>query len=111
MNWMQEFVCPACGKEFVIPYTEQWTYKTQEKTGRTHYYCSYRCWLGAKETKKSLREKQDERRRAKGKLIDDMRREGMNYKEIAEKLNMTMGMVYYIYNEYKGIKSLGDNDE
>lgn len=58
----KEYVCPQCGRRFLVPYQTrgggktQWVFKLRGEARRTQYFCSYHCYAEALERRRESME-------------------------------------------------------
>lgn len=116
---IKESGCPVCGRVFAMTCSENWTYKrTPKYRGTKVYYCSYGCMLAAdrdaEQTAKKIeseraqikgtRAHQRKARYDRGAKIDEMKKSGMSFDEIAAVMGVTVGTVRRIHGTYRADK-------
>ena len=83
-----ERACTECGKEFVIPRMDLWTYKLSIKGGKTAWFCRYNCWRAGQKKQvdgRTGRKNELKSKKPSKKVLESSLRAGLPIAVIAKK--------------------------
>lgn len=107
---LEECACGRCGKIFLPPDKEVWTYKAE--LGKSHkktYFCSYSCWRAATEESEKFRKQRGRRMKLSEADIDNMHhmlKSGVKRNECARFFGVTHKTIQHYIDTRKGFQDI-----